>query len=144
MGHGVLHLFFVSAVVMCISYTITKERIFRALREKLGGRETFLGWLFSCPYCMSHWVAFVIVPLTGAEYLKIPWRWGFAATLINWMLSSFLVVMVAAFLRVVFYFVDESQGLVRRKQKEVETLTEDLHRSIVDRDHERERHFDHH
>lgn len=115
---------------MCISYTLTKERMFLALRERLGGKETFFGYLASCPYCASHWVAFLIVPLTGSYYLTIPYHWGVATTLINWFLSSILVTIIAAFLRVLFFFVDETQGLVRRRQKQVETLTEDISTSV--------------
>ena len=40
--------------------------------------------------------------------------------MLRWLLSSILVTVVAAFLRVAFYFVDETQGLVRRQQKTVE------------------------
>ena len=34
-----------------------------------------------------------------------------------WFLSSILVVVLAAFLRVGFWLVDESQGLIRRQQR---------------------------
>src|SRR4051794_36030173 len=105
--HGFPHLMMVSAVVMCLSYTITKERIFAPLRERLGGKDTFFGYLFSCPYCTSHWIAFALVPLTGAYYLQVPYHWGWASSVLSWFLSSILVTMIAAFLRVAFFFVDQ-------------------------------------
>lgn len=130
MEHGFLHLCLVSAVVMCIAHTLTKERIFLSLRERLGGKDTFFGYLASCPYCASHWVAFIVTPLTGAYYLRVPYDWGLAADVLTWFLSSILVTIVAAFLRIFFFFVDESQGLVRRRQKEVDTVVKKIEKSI--------------
>ena len=117
-------LLFVSAVVMGLSHTIAKERVFAAVRERLGGMETWPGYLVSCPYCVSHWLAFVLVPVTGTFPIRIPWDWGLVAQALDWFLSSILVTVVAAFLRVGFYFVDQGQGLIRRRQKEVEKETE--------------------
>ena len=116
-------LFAVSAVVMGMAQTITKERIFEAVRTKCGGKETWFGYLISCPYCASHYLAFALVPLTGAYYLRVTPRWGFVSTVLDWFLSSILVTIIAAFLRVFFWFVDESQGLVRRRQKMADQTT---------------------
>jgi hypothetical protein len=113
----------VSAVVMGLSHTLARERICEPIRRRLGGKETWLGYLVSCPYCASHWVAFALVPLTGSRFLEVPFHWGWASALLTWFLSSILVAVVAAFLRVGFYFVDETQGLVRRRQREVEEET---------------------
>jgi len=121
-----LQLFFVSAVVMGISYTVAHERICKPLRDRLGGKSTWLGYLVSCPYCNSHWVAFVLVPLTGSYFVRIAPDWGVVSAVIDWFLSSYLVVVIAAFLRVIFFWVDETQGLVRRRQAETEVETEKL------------------
>ena len=74
----------------------------------------------SCPYCVSHYVAFVLVPLTGAHFLRIAPSWGVVSRVLGWLLSSLLVAVVAAFLRVGFYFVDEHQGLLRREQRKMD------------------------
>jgi len=116
-ARGPLHLLAVSAVVMGMAQTIAKERIFAPLRERLGGKDTWFGYLASCPYCASHWLAFALVPLTDAYYVQATPRLGPLAPIATWFLSSILVVVVAAFLRVGFWFVDESQGLVRRRQR---------------------------
>lgn len=42
-----------------ISYTISKGSIFGPLREWIIMRNLWLGKLATCPYCMSHWVAFL-------------------------------------------------------------------------------------
>jgi hypothetical protein len=114
-------------VVMGLSHSIARERICASLRARLGGKETWLGYLLSCPYCVSHWIAFVLVPLTGIYALDVP-SGGPAGRIIHWFVSSILVATVAAFLRVVFYFVDETQGLVRRQEKFVEQQVEVDHR----------------
>jgi hypothetical protein len=132
--HGFLHLLFVSAVVMCIAHTITKERIFLGLRDRLGGKDTFCGYLASCPYCASHWIALVVTPLTGAFYLRVPYDWGVWSTIGTWFLSSILVTIIAAFLRIFFFFVDESQGLVRRRQREVETVVKKMETTLPKQD----------
>ena len=56
-------------------------------------------------------------PITGAYNLEATPRLGVLAPFATWFLSSMLVVVVAAFLRVAFWFVDETQGLVRRQQR---------------------------
>jgi hypothetical protein len=110
----------VSLVVMGLSHTISRERLFAPLRRALGGRETWLGYLISCPYCVSHWMAFLLVPLTGTYAIEVVPHWGPLSAVLRWLLSSVLVTAVAAFLRVAFYFVDETQGLVRRQQRAVD------------------------
>jgi hypothetical protein len=115
----------VSLVVMGLSHTVSRERLFAPLRRALGGHETWLGYLVSCPYCVSHWFAFVLVPLTGTYAIDVLSRWGAVSAVLRWLLSSVLVTVVAAFLRVAFYFVDETQGLVRRQQRTEEKRAEE-------------------
>ena len=116
----------VSAVVMGLSYTIAKERLFAPLRDRLGGKETWYGYLVSCPFCVSFWIAFAVVPVTGTYLVPIAVHWGAAGRVVGWFLSSVLVVVVAAFLRVGFFFLDETQGLVKREQAKVEIEKERL------------------
>jgi hypothetical protein len=121
-GRGAFHLLAVSAVVMGMAQTIAKEKVFEWLRVWLGGKDTWLGYLVSCPYCVSHWLAFILVPLTGAYYVEVAVGGWFGAAL-RWFLSSILIVTITAFLRVAFWFVDESQGLVRRRNRTEEEET---------------------
>jgi uncharacterized membrane protein len=122
--HGVGQLLAVSLIVMGLSHTIARERICEPLRARLGGKETWLGYMVSCPYCVSHWIAFVLVPLTGTLPVDVAPRLGPLASIARWLLSSILVAVLAAFFRVIFYFVDETQGLVKRRQRSVEEETE--------------------
>ena len=138
MLHGFAHLLVVAALVMGMSHTIAKERIFLPLRERLGGKDTWFGYLVSCPYCASHWLAFLLVPVTGAYYVSVSPRLGPLAPLVEWFLSSILVVVVAAFLRVGFWLVDEQQGLIKRRQRTEEEVaaTRRVARTRLERDDE--------
>ncbi|HSP77661.1 MAG TPA: DUF1360 domain-containing protein [Myxococcaceae bacterium] len=128
-------LFAVSAVVMGISQTIAKERIFAPLRRRLGGMRTWFGYLVSCPYCVSHYVAFLLVPLTDTWPIEVVVE-GWVGTVLSWFFSSILLTVIAAFYRVLFWFVDESQGLVRRRQKVEDE--EIANRRLWRREHEEE------
>lgn len=123
-------LFAVSAVVMGLSYTIAKEELFRPVRDRCGGRETWLGYLVSCPYCVSHWIAFIVVPLTGTYPVRMAAHVPVVTPIVDWFLSSILVTVVAAFLRVIFFFVDETQGFVRRRKRVTEKLEERVERAL--------------
>jgi hypothetical protein len=52
-------------------------------------------------------------------------QWGVLSSVLDWFLSSVLVVVIAAFLRVAFWFVDESQGLVRRRNRVIGQVAEE-------------------
>lgn len=112
-----LKLLVVSAVVMGLSHTLAREKIFEPLRNALGGMQTWAGYLLSCPYCASHYLAFVLVPLTGTYAIHVAPRWDYVSPALDWFLSSILVTVVAAFLRVGFYFVDEGQRLTKQRKK---------------------------
>lgn len=110
-------LMMVSAVVMGLAQTLTRERIFEPLRTRLGGKRTWLGYLVSCPYCASHGIAFVVVPLTGTYAIDVAVTAGWLHAVLRWFLSAILVTVVAAFLRIGFWFVDERQALVRKEKE---------------------------
>lgn len=50
-----------SLAVATVSMTITKAKVSKPLRESIAARSKWLGELFSCPYCFSHWVSFAAV-----------------------------------------------------------------------------------
>ena len=129
--HPLVRLLLVSAVVMGLSHTIAREKLFDPLRRACGGMSTWRGYLLSCSYCASHWLAFVLVPLTGLYLIRVVPRWGVVSSLLDWLLSSILVTVVAAFLRVGFYFVDEGQRLTREKKKATQAEVEDQDRPAL-------------
>ena len=113
-----------SLIVMGLSHTIARERIFEWLRTRLGGKETRLGYLVSCPFCVSHWIALILVPITGTYPVRVVPQWGVVSAGLRWLLAAILIAVLAAFFRVIFYFVDETQGLVKRQQRSVEEEAE--------------------
>ncbi|MFN7131379.1 MAG: DUF1360 domain-containing protein [Myxococcales bacterium] len=120
---SLFEIFTLGAVVMGLAHTIARERIFLPLRTKLGGKETWLGYLVSCPFCVSWWLSMLLLLVTGHRFIFMVNDLGVVGSVLSWFFSAVLLVVVAAFLRVGFYFVDESQGLVRRRQKSVEVET---------------------
>jgi Protein of unknown function (DUF1360) len=126
-----VRLVLVSAVVMGLSHTIAREKIFDPLRRKSGGMSTWRGYLVSCPYCASHWLAFVLVPLTGTYLVRVVPQWGIVSAALDWFLSSILVTVVAAFLRVGFYLVDEEQRLARERKRAAQAEIDDQDRPAV-------------
>src|SRR3954468_10550554 len=101
---------------MGISHTVAREKIFEPLRAACGGMNTWRGYLISCPYCASHWVAFLLVPLTSAYGIRVTFQVPLLTSVLDWFLSSILVTVIAAMLRVAFYFVDEEQRLIKTRK----------------------------
>ena len=130
MNIPLVQLLFVSAVTMGLSHTVAREKIFQPLRDACGGTSTWKGYLLSCPYCASHWVAFILVPLTGTYAIHVAPRWPFVSAALDWFLSSILVTVIAAMLRVVFYWVDEEQRLIKTKKRVAQTEAEIRERTI--------------
>jgi len=65
---------FLALATASIALTITKAVIFEPMRDWIGDRSDFFGELFSCPYCMSHWVSFGFIAyyqprLVSSQYL---------------------------------------------------------------------------
>jgi hypothetical protein len=109
----------VAGVVMGAAHTVARERLFEPLRRRLGGSDTWFGYLVSCPYCVSHWIAFALVPITETYPIEVTRDWGIVATVLTWFLSSLLIAALASFLRIAFYVADEKQSLLRTTEKAV-------------------------
>lgn len=58
---NLLALAFLALAVSVVSLTIAKTKAFAAIREKIAEKSDWLGYLFSCPYCLSHWISFLVV-----------------------------------------------------------------------------------
>lgn len=57
------------------SLTLTRARPLRPMRQWIQQRSQWWGELVSCPYCISHWVAFVLVArhLTSLDNAVLEW-----------------------------------------------------------------------
>lgn len=68
-------LLYPSIAIGVVACTISKSRMFRRVRE-LTQETKFLGGLLRCPYCLSHWLAFVAAlaqPLVWTDYVVVDW-----------------------------------------------------------------------
>ena len=82
-------------VVACISWTVTKEEVFREPREwcvarsKSGAtiwkRKFF--YLFTCEYCFSHYVTLLLILVTQYKLLYTDW--------IGYFIAGFTIVWIA-------------------------------------------------
>jgi hypothetical protein len=125
-----LKILLVAAVTMGMSHTIAREKIFEPLRTRCGGMSTWRGYLISCPYCVSHWLAFILVPLTGAYGIQVAPRWPVVSPVLDWFLSSILVTVIAAVLRVAFYFIDEETRLTKTRKRITQAEAEERERTL--------------
>lgn len=75
-------IFILAVPVACISWTVTKEEVFREAREfcvdrsknceSLYKRKFF--YLFTCEYCFSHYVSIFILAITQYQLIYQDWR----------------------------------------------------------------------
>lgn len=70
-----------AAVIACITWTITKEEVFRELREfckRFAGCRSILKrkffYVWTCEYCCSHWVALFTLLFTNHRLAYSDWR----------------------------------------------------------------------
>jgi hypothetical protein len=97
---GPFYLIFIYAIpVACISWTVTKEEVFREPREycvekskscqALWKRKFF--YLFTCEYCFSHYVTLAVLIITNYMLIFSGWRgYFFAGFSIVWVANVYM------------------------------------------------------
>jgi hypothetical protein len=81
-----LTLFVLAIPVACISWTVTKEEVFREPREWCAARsrrapsalQRKFFYLFTCEYCFSHYVTIAVLAVTQFHLVYPDWR-GYVA-----------------------------------------------------------------
>jgi hypothetical protein len=86
----------ISFVVASVSYTVTDALVFKPFREWTEKRSHVFGKLFSCGYCLSHWISFFMVWLFEIDLFIS--GYGF----IDFFLSAIAIVWIAAFQWIIF------------------------------------------
>ena len=130
--HGLLMLFVLALPVACIAWTVTHEDIFKEPREYFAERSRSarsatvrkLFYLFTCEYCFSHWVALVVLLITGFRLGYDDWR--------GYFVSGFALVWVANHYMSLF-------GRLRlgiRSERIDVTLKEELRDQVADKSKE--------
>ena len=95
MDKPIYWMFILALPVACIAWTITKEEIFRELREycvdkSKSCRTLFMRKLFymlTCEYCFSHYVTLALLIVTRYTLLYDDWR--------GYMVSGFSIIWIA-------------------------------------------------
>jgi hypothetical protein len=88
-------LFILAIPIACIAWTVTHEEVFRELREycvkksllakTLLARKFF--FIFTCPFCFSHYVTILFLFLTDYTLLLRDWR--------GYVIAGFSLVWIA-------------------------------------------------
>lgn len=86
----ILKLFLLSIACGAVSMTISKAKIFLPLRDWISQRNAWAGEGISCPYCTSHWVAFILMMF----YFPHPLHCGFI--IVDFLVSLMVVVALAS------------------------------------------------
>lgn len=97
--------FMLIPAVATISYTVTSTRIFREPREWLVWKtydpardeKGYLGEWISCPYCFSHWVAILLVILSGVRAISTGWE--ILDILVTWLALPILANIIIQIFR---------------------------------------------
>lgn len=77
-------------VTASISFTISESWLFKGVREYIKSKNEILGHLFSCGYCLGHWVAFVLVAIYQYKILN-----GFF--IVDYFLTALIISWLSAF-----------------------------------------------
>lgn len=92
-------LILISLAVASVSWTMTQEEIFREVRENFTERsrsartvlEQKFFYMFTCEYCLSHWVTIFFLVLTGFQLLLDDFRgYLIAFFVIPWLANQFM------------------------------------------------------
>lgn len=85
-----------------ITVTVSRSTVFARLRQAIAARSAFLGKLFYCTYCFSHWAAaFSVLAFAQPRHvLEFLWQWlavtAVAAPVIAGIMHSHSLVPPAA------------------------------------------------
>ena len=117
--HQIIWLFLLSIPVACITWTITHEEIFKEPRDYCINRSkkatSFLQrkffYLFTCEYCLSHYVTVGFLFLADYKLLLDGWK--------GYVIAGFSVVWMANIYMNLFAFIRQD---IKKVKKEIETL----------------------
>jgi hypothetical protein len=99
MGEQIFWLVIVGMAVASVAWTITQEEVFREPRDWCAERserarsifERKFFYVFTCEYCMSHWVTIFFLLVTGFKLLFEDWRGYLLAFFVTpWIANQFM------------------------------------------------------
>jgi hypothetical protein len=99
MGEQIFWLVIVGMAVASVAWTLTQEEVFRETRDWCAERserarsifERKFFYVFTCEYCMSHWVTIFFLLVTGFKLLFEDWRGYLLAFFVTpWIANQFM------------------------------------------------------
>jgi len=99
MGEQIFWLVIVGMAVASVAWTVTQEEVFREPRDWCAERserarsifERKFFYVFTCEYCMSHWVTIFFLLVTGFKLLFEDWRGYLLAFFVTpWIANQFM------------------------------------------------------
>lgn len=106
----------IAVAASSISYTITQTELFVPVRSWSQKFGHMIGYLFSCFYCMSHWVVFVGVLI----YKPILLSSGYLA--VDLLVSTFFTITIATFVCGFIFKVFLTAIAMKLKEKEIKEI----------------------
>ena len=97
----ILELFLLAIPVACVAWTVTHEEAFREPREYCKRRsESYRHWyerkffyLFTCEYCLSHYIAAIFVAIARYQLMFTDWRGYLIAWLaLVWIANQYMSI----------------------------------------------------
>lgn len=90
-----------SMCIATISLTITKSVAFSPVRRMVYQQSEWLGALFNCPYCLTHWIAILFVTLL---YVYSPFHMVTNKVFLDIMIMIFATTSLATLISGVMFF----------------------------------------
>lgn len=126
----VVWLFVLAIPVACVAWTVTHEEIFREPRDycktkseqakSLARRKFF--YLFTCEFCFSHYVAALLLIITGYRLLYDDWR-GY---LISWFSLVFVSNIYMGFFGIVKLGVKKERVEIKHIETDVRRINGEI------------------
>lgn len=119
----ILWLFILAMPIACIAWTVTREEVFREVKEycsrqciqsKMLLKRKFF-YLFTCEYCFSHYVTILFLFLTGYKLLIDDWR--------GYVIAEFSLVWVSNLYMNLYGFIRQH---IKKEKTEISALEKEI------------------
>jgi len=115
----IVWLLLLSIPIACVAWTVTHEEVFREPREyftkrSLSGKNILTRkffYLFTCEYCVSHYVAIIFIILTDFHLLLLDWR--------GYIIAGFAMVWIANIYMSLFGLIRQDISKEKAEIKEI-------------------------
>ena len=118
-------IFILALPVACIAWTVTKEEVFRELREFCVERSKIstnifkrkLFYMLTCEYCFSHYVTLLLLIITKYTLLYPDWR--------GYLIAGFSIIWIANVYMSIYNIIriDLKKEKLRTQKEEENTKT---------------------